>query len=394
METVAGRGQLNLLEWYDDGARASCASIRGGFCRIRHSALMLAGASWHRQEKPTVRSGADNTTSFMFDRSRRSRTGQGRWVAGELAVSVWLALAMFAFLTTRSSFAEEAERALPEIRFVGSHACSQCHARQHQDWSRSHHAGAMQKADANTVLGRFDGSRFVGDGITATFFKKEGKFWISTEGIDGKLTDFEVLYTFGLTPLQQYLVPLSGGRLQAFSIAWDSRSASDGGQRWYDLYPGRRIGPGDPLHWTGIEQNWNYQCAWCHSTDLRKNYDASSKSFDTKWSEINVGCEACHGPASDHIEWSKQSVDDRDKAPGKGFAISFDERRDLSWAVSGKGRVERAKPRTTAKEIGVCAGVMPAGPSSLIMPRARLASSMRSGPRAWRRGYIMLMASS
>jgi cytochrome c553 len=77
---------------------------------------------------------------------------------------------------------------------------------------------------------------------------------------------------FGVYPLQQYLLPLDDGRLQALSIAWDSRPAEEGGQRWYHLYPDEAIAHDDPLHWTGPYQNWNTRCAECHSTDLHKNY--------------------------------------------------------------------------------------------------------------------------
>ena len=119
---------------------------------------------------------------------------------------------------------------------------------------------------------------------------------VSTDNAAGDLEDFTVKYTFGVTPLQQYLVELPDGHVQALQIAWDTRSADDGGQRWYHLYPDEAITSEDPLHWTGREMNWNYMCAECHSTDLQKNYSLDSASFATTWSEINVGCEACHGP--------------------------------------------------------------------------------------------------
>ena len=120
--------------------------------------------------------------------------------------------------------------------------------------------------------------------------------------------DYEIKYTFGVAPLQQYLIELPGGRMQALGIAWDSRPKEKGGQRWFHLYPGQNIKAGDPLHWTGIGQNWNYQCAECHSTNLRKNFDAATGTFKTTWSELNVSCEACHGPGSNHVAWAKRKA--------------------------------------------------------------------------------------
>ena len=124
----------------------------------------------------------------------------------------------------------------------------------------------MQKADGKTVLGDFTAGHFSYAGITSSFSVREGKFQVSTDGPDGKLHDYPVPYTFGVHPLQQYLIPFPGGRMQALSIAWDVDRT-----RWFHLYPEERIAHGDELHWTGAAMNWNHMCADCHSTGLRKN---------------------------------------------------------------------------------------------------------------------------
>ena len=150
--------------------------------------------------------------------------------------------------------------------------------------------------------------------------------FVNTDGPDGKLADYEIKYTFGVRPLQQYLIEMPGGRLQALGIAWDSRPKAQGGQRWFHLYPGQNIKAGDPLHWTGVQQNWNFQCAECHSTNLRKNFDAKTGTFETKWSEIDVACEACHGPGSNHVAWANRQGDyagaRRDQGPRRWRSTS------------------------------------------------------------------------
>ena len=50
------------------------------------------------------------------------------------------------------------------------------------------------------------------------------------------------LDTFGWFPLQQYLVPFPGGRLQCLPIAWDVRE-----KKWYHLYPKEPLDPKDWL---------------------------------------------------------------------------------------------------------------------------------------------------
>ena len=119
-------------------------------------------------------------------------------------------------------------------------------------------------------------AKFTYAGTTSTFSRRDGKFFVNTDGPDGRLADYEIKYTFGVHPLQQYLIEFPGGRMQALSIAWDSRPKAQGGQRWFHLYPGQNIKAGDWLHWTSGGQNWNFTCAECHSTNLRKNFDADA----------------------------------------------------------------------------------------------------------------------
>jgi hypothetical protein len=201
-------------------------------------------------------------------------------------------------------------RAATPASFVGTAVCAECHADADATWRGSHHALAMQVADDATVLGNFEGAKLTNFGVTSTFTKKDGKYWIRTAGPDGKLADYEVLYTFGVAPLQQYLVAFPDGRFQAPPLAWDTRPKSEGGQRWFSLQPDEAIPPGDLLHWTGVAGNWNQMCASCHSTDLRKHYDTKADRFATSWSEISVGCEACHGPGSKHVAWAKAATSD------------------------------------------------------------------------------------
>ncbi|MGA8172992.1 MAG: tetratricopeptide repeat protein [Methylocystis sp.] len=240
--------------------------------------------------------------------------------------------------------------------FVGSQACAECHKAETSDWRSSHHALAMQLANQASVLGNFDGTTFEQGGAKSVFFKKDQEYFVRADGPDGKPAEFAVKYAFGVFPLQQYLLELPGGRLQAFGVAWDARLAGQGGQRWFDLYKDQKPVAGDPLHWTGVDQNWNYQCAWCHATNLKKNYDAASNSFHTRWTEIGVGCEACHGPGSNHVVWARQGATRAAAPVGLGFGVTLDERRGVSWPMKEGGQSFRSAPRATAKEILVCAG--------------------------------------
>ena len=240
--------------------------------------------------------------------------------------------------------------------YVGAEKCKECHAKQYQDWMGSNHQLAMQVATPATVLGDFQNARFTYYGVTSRFFTQDGKFYVETDGPDGKLQPYEIKYTFGLHPLQQYLIPFPDGRLQTLSIAWDSRPKDQGGQKWFHMYPKERIRAGDELHWTNLQQNWNFMCSECHSTNVKKNYDPSTNTYSTTWSEINVSCEACHGAASEHVKWAEgQPHRWASSVANDGLLARFDDRRDASWEMnSSTGNSVRSRPRANANELEMC----------------------------------------
>ncbi|MFB3092742.1 MAG: tetratricopeptide repeat protein, partial [Dehalococcoidia bacterium] len=213
-------------------------------------------------------------------------------------------------------------------------------------------------AEEGTVLGDFANTSFTHFGVTSKFYRRAGKFFVQTEGPDGKLHDYEIKYTFGVDPLQQYLIEFPGGRYQVLGIGWDSRRRDEGGQRWFHLYPNEKIPHGDELHWTGPNQNWNHMCAECHSTNLRKNYDLEQDRYKTDWSEINVSCEACHGPGSTHIAWAESGTNGQkgEGARQKGLVVKFEASEKATWIPNLEtGTATRSKPRASNIQLNTCA---------------------------------------
>ena len=206
-----------------------------------------------------------------------------------------------------------------EPQYVGMSACGECHAAETAAWTGSHHDLAMAPANDGTVLGDFDDTSFTHGGVESRFYRRDGRFFVHTDGPDGELAEFELKWTFGWDPLQQYLVEFPDGRLQALGVAWDTRAPGAGGQRWFHVYGDEIIPAGDELHWTMPAQNWNYMCADCHSTGYRKNYAPESDTFASTWSDVNVACEACHGPGSVHVARAREAR----LAEGHGFPLSF-----------------------------------------------------------------------
>ena len=241
-----------------------------------------------------------------------------RWkVAGVAATAVIvLSLPMYAVKESRQRAAWAAEDLAPAFTFVGRERCAECHEDATRAWEGSHHDLAMAPADSSTVRGDFDDAEFEHRGVVSRFYQRDGRYFVFTEGPGGEMAEFEVAYTFGWEPLQQYLLPFPGGRYQTLSIAWDTER-----EEWFHLYPDQDIPPDDWLHWTRSAQTWNGMCAECHSTNLKKGYDAESETFSTTWSEIDVSCEACHGPGSRHAAWADLPPMARPDVPDYDLAV-------------------------------------------------------------------------
>lgn len=244
---------------------------------------------------------------------------------------------------------EYSEIAINGKNYVGDQSCKKCHATEFQEWQKSHHYMSMLPPNDSTVKGDFNNFTFTADGITSRFYKKGSQFFINTEGDDGKNHDFEVKYTFGFTPLQQYLVQFPGGRMQVPRLSWDVKK-----KKWFNQYAGQKIPSHDWLHWTGNAQNWNTMCATCHSTNLRKNYDIKTDTYKTSYSLINVSCESCHGGGKAHVDFINGDYKSGEKIKGSYIQLgkSYSQTEQLNTCAPCHARAsELSDSHIDSKEI-------------------------------------------
>ncbi len=226
-----------------------------------------------------------------------------RWqITGFIAtIIIFLSVPIYIFRVTVGDKPSSKTEKPQTATFVGRDKCESCHEAEVAKWTGSDHDKAMDAATADTVLGDFNNAIFEHNGIVSRFFRRQDAFYVNTQGPDGRMADFKIDHTFGHYPLQQYLVPFENGRLQCLAIAWDVEK-----KQWFHLNPDEEIAPTEWMHWTRQSHNWNGMCAECHSTNLQKEYMSQSDSYQTSWSEIDVSCEACHGPGSLHVDWADQ----------------------------------------------------------------------------------------
>jgi tetratricopeptide (TPR) repeat protein len=240
-----------------------------------------------------------------------------RWkITGIISTAVIVLMIPVSLVLHKTSDVTHKEKA----QFTGGKECISCHKREYDLWKSSKHDNAMDFATDSTVLGDFNNAESEANGVKHKFYKRDGKFFVYTKGEGGSMTEYEVAYTFGVKPLQQYLIPFRKGKFQCLPIAWDTER-----KKWFDMsamvYRPEELKPHSWFYWTNQSQNWNGMCAECHSTNLQKNYNIETDSFSTTWSDIDVNCESCHGPGSNHLDWAKLGEGSRVFDGDKGLVI-------------------------------------------------------------------------
>lgn len=233
--------------------------------------------------------------------------------------------------------------------FVGSKTCASCHSQQYDNWKKSDHFKSMLEANSDSVSGNFNDVKVDFHNIKSHFFKRDGKYWVTTANDKGEQKTFRIRYTFGHWPLQQYLIETVDGHIQAFNIAWDSRSKEQGGQKWFHLRAEEKINPQHTFYWTRHFQNWNSRCADCHSTNLTKNYDPVKHTYNTQWSEINVACEACHGSGSKHV-----SLVNKNKYSKNNTGFLNQSSQALNWKFKKGEKISQPQGKKNTDHINMC----------------------------------------
>lgn len=238
-------------------------------------------------------------------------TNLDRWRKAGFLATVVIFLSLPLYLIKHTITKGKNTTQLAEAQYVGGDKCIDCHLKEYSDWQGSDHDNAMDVATPESVKGDFNDVIFrSANGTESSFYKRDGKYFVKTPGPGGEIAEFQITHTFGIRPLQQYLVPFDSGRLQCLPIAWDTER-----KRWFSLpdsiYKDENLTSDNWLYWTNNGQNWNGMCADCHTTNLKKGYNVHTHIFTTSWSDIDVNCEACHGPGSKHILWANLPVMNR-----------------------------------------------------------------------------------
>src|SRR6266850_5225787 len=178
--------------------------------------------------------------------------------------------------------------------YVGSLACRQCHEAEYASWRSTLHVQMTRPIGEAMVEGDFrSGTHLEQNGRALTMEMRDGRYFISVARGGRPAETFEVHYTLGARRFQGYLSKLPDGRIYVLPVFWHNEA-----RRWVDWKEITPI-PDDPDH--DLRQIWNITCVNCHATNLAKNFNPATKTYATTWTEMGIGCEACHGPGAPHI---------------------------------------------------------------------------------------------
>lgn len=194
------------------------------------------------------------------------------------------------------SAAEEPRMHWDESALTISRKCAECHRKEYNEWAGSDHAWAWRHPQASLDAEAFSGQRIKAHGMELEMQRDAAGNFQMRDVTTGKV--YTVGGVIGREPLVQYLLRWKDGGLQTPSAAWDVEK-----KEWFDVFRddalqqergGAARKPGEWGHWTGRGMNWESQCAWCHMSGFRKNYNVVTDSFKASWQEPGITCIQCH----------------------------------------------------------------------------------------------------
>lgn len=202
--------------------------------------------------------------------------------------------------------------------YVSSSACRSCHPGEYHSWHRTFHRTMTQAASPESVRGDFDNVELSARGRDYRLYRDGDEFWIRmadpeweqnmvdqgmrlSELVAPPVVDRRVLMTTGSHHYQTYWVAGSRGR-EMFQVPWVYHLEE---QQWLPRQDAF-IAPPDSER--AIVQ-WNVSCIACHSTGGRPGLQFAGGPpetggvpvLETEIGELGIACEACHGPAQEHV---------------------------------------------------------------------------------------------
>ncbi len=197
--------------------------------------------------------------------------------------------------------------------FTGSEVCGDCHWINYDAWKISPHHNIARLPMKESVVGDFNQGNYYfphqnreleTESPAAKMYTRNNEYFMALKDMgQDSYTEFKISKVIGYQYRQTYLTQEKGGVLrrlpiqwsvprQAYFAYWNEQEQSP--QSVHDLWEQMK-----PLN-----SAWNLYCARCHTTNLQEKYkDNAHTVAQVEWTEMGVGCEVCHGPGSQHVDY-------------------------------------------------------------------------------------------
>jgi len=207
--------------------------------------------------------------------------------------------------------------------YAGSSSCRECHEGFYQKWAPSHHGKAMQPVNAEFVENELTPLEEPFKINDLTYTVDLEKRVISEADSSGKISEFEIVHALGGKNLFYFLTPLERGKLQVLPLAYDTVNGY-----WYDTTTSMMrhflADEDQALSWRDPLLTFNTSCFGCHVSQMAKNYDIESDTYQTQWREPGISCESCHGPGEAHNKAFRKAARTK-KKPAQLYLKSWKE---------------------------------------------------------------------
>ena len=261
-----------------------------------------------------------------------------------LAATTWVAAERREQPPANQTSAPSSPSPPADAGYVGSEACQACHQDAFAKWKASLHIQMTRPVAEATVLGDFSGAATLRAHDRAyTFGRKDGRPTVTMRAGNRPAETHQVDFTLGSKRFQGYLSTLPDGRIYVLPVFWHVESG-----RWLDWKETTPIPDG--AH--DMKQIWNVNCFNCHATNLDRGYEPARAAYRTHWTELGIGCEACHGPGRDHITLTDGWAKDPASMPRYSSRASNRQLSDTLKIFSPRS----AEPRRTFDSCAYCHG--------------------------------------
>ncbi|OGP79105.1 MAG: hypothetical protein A2V86_13585 [Deltaproteobacteria bacterium RBG_16_49_23] len=194
--------------------------------------------------------------------------------------------------------------AMAQAKYVGSGKCASCHKAIYGTWKDTLHNKSQQilTPDNGSVVVDWKGTVKLKAGkipeVSVKLSRGADRSYMATL-IDGKDPSKEITYTvvrtYGGWGWKQRYQAKMGNHHYILPIQWNqatSRWVPYNLQNWYN--------EDGSIKQPSMDKSFEMSCAGCHNTGLElKKVD---KGYEASYTELNTGCEKCHGPGSEHVK--------------------------------------------------------------------------------------------